>query len=153
MKETGAGQIHIERMREEDIEEIMAIERASFPSPWIRDMFLQELKDRHLSHFLVARIDKRLVGYGGFSVVLNNAHISNLAVHPDSRRGKIGERLLMVMLDRAKSRGIKKVALEVRAGNVPAQNLYAKFGFKVTGRLRRYYQDTGEDALIMSLNL
>lgn len=153
MKEIGEGQIHIERMREEDLEEVMAIERVSFPSPWTRNMFLQELKGSHFSHLLVARTDKRLVGYGGFSTVLDEAHISNLAVHPDFRRRKIGEKLLTAMLHLAKSKGIKEITLEVRAGNVSAQNLYAKFGFEITDRHRKYYQDTQEDALLMSLNL
>ncbi len=153
MKEIGAGQIHIKRMKEEDLEEVMAIERVSFPSPWMRNMFLRELRDSPPSHFLVARIDKYIVGYGGFSAVLDRAHIGNLAVHPHFRRRKIGERILTALLDLAKSRGIEKVALEVRAGNLLAQNLYGKFGFKVTGRHRRYYQDTREDALFMSLNL
>ncbi|MCD5401384.1 ribosomal protein S18-alanine N-acetyltransferase [candidate division NPL-UPA2 bacterium] len=153
MKEIDAGQIHIKRMKEEDLEEVMAIERVSFSSPWTRNMFLRELRDSSPSHFLVAKIDKIVVGYGGFSTVLDGVHIGNLAVHPHFRRRKIGARLLTALLNLAKSRGVKKVALEVRAGNLPAQNLYGKFGFKVTERRRRYYQDTREDALIMSLNL
>ena len=145
--------IHIERMRAEDLEEVMAIERVSFLSPWTRNMFLRELRDSPPSHFLVARIDESIVGYGGFCPVINKARISNLAVRPDFRRKRIGEKLLTAMLELAESRGIKEIALEVRAGNGPAQNLYAKFGFKITGRRRRYYEDTGEDALIMSLKL
>jgi len=140
-------------MKEKDLDEVIAIEKVSFPSPWTRNMFLQELKDSCLSYFLVARIDKCVVGYGGFSLILEEAHIGNLAVHPGFRRMRIGEKLLTVMLDRAKSQGIKRVALEVRAGNLPAQNLYRKFAFRVTGRQRKYYQDTGEDALIMFLEL
>lgn len=146
-------QIHIQKMKEEDLEEVMAIERVSFPSPWTRNMFLRELKDNCLSRFLVVRIDKEVVGYGGFSVVLDEAHIGNLAVHPHFRRRKIGERLLTALLNLAKSGGIRKVALEVRAGNILAQNLYGKFGFKAIGRHRCYYQNTREDALLMSLNL
>jgi len=140
-------------MEEEDLEEIIAIERVSFPSPWTKNMFLQELKDSDLSHFLVARMDESVVGYGGFSRFFDKAHISNLAVHPRFRRRKIAEKLLLSMLDLAKAQGIREATLEVRAGNLPAQNLYGKFGFKVTGRHQRYYQDTREDALIMSLKL
>ena len=153
MKDIGEKQIYIERMRGEDIEEIMAIEGVSFSSPWTRNMFLWELRDDSPSHFLVAKVDESIVGYGGFCTALDEAHISSLAVHPSFRRRKIGKRLLTAILDLAKSEGIKEVALEVRAGNVPAQNLYAKFGFKVVGRHQRYYQDTREDALLMSLKL
>ena len=153
MKSGDEPRIRIEQMEEKDVEEVMAIERASFLSPWTRSMFLRELRDNSSSCFLAARIDKTVVGYGIFSSILDKAHIGNLAVHPGFRRMKIAERLLTALLDRVKSKGIKEVNLEVRAGNVPAQNLYAKFGFKETGRHRRYYQDTREDALLMSLKL
>ncbi len=154
IKKIGTGKIYIERMKEEDLKEVLAIETASFPTPWTRNMFPRELKDNLSSHFLVARTDKDgVVGYGGFSIVIDGVHISSLAVHPDFRRRKIGERLLTTMLQLIKLRGIKKVALEVRAGNLCAQNLYRKFGFRVVGRHRQYYQDNQEDALLMSLNL
>lgn len=153
MKEMSAGQIHIQEMKEEDLGEVMVIERAFFSSPWTRDMFLRELKSGCLSRFLVAKVNKAVVGYGGFSVVLKEARISNLVVHPHFRRRKIGERLLSALLSLAKLGGIRKVALEVRVGNMPAQNLYGKFGFKAIGRHRHYYQDTWEDALLMFLNL
>jgi ribosomal-protein-alanine N-acetyltransferase len=154
MKEIRAGKIYIERMKEEDLKDVMDIETASFPAPWTRNMFPRELQDSLSSHFLVAKTDKGVViGYGGFSTVSDGAHISSLAVHPDFRRKKIGERLLTTMLHLVKLRGMKKVALEVRAGNLSAQNLYRKFGFQIVGRHRQYYQDNQEDALRMSLNL
>ncbi|MCD5397773.1 ribosomal protein S18-alanine N-acetyltransferase [candidate division NPL-UPA2 bacterium] len=153
IKEIDVRQIQIKRMKEEDLEGVMVIERASFPFPWARNMFLQRLKDNRLSCFLVVKMDKQVIGYGGFSTVLDEVHIDNLAIHPYFRRGKIGEKLITALLDLAKSRGIKKVALEVRAGNLPAQNLYGKLGFKVTKRRWQYYRDTREDALAMSLNL
>lgn len=153
MKEISAGQIRIQKMKGEDLEEVMAIEKASFLSPWTRNMFLKELKEGGLSRFLVAMIAKKVVGYGGFSAVLDKVHIDNLVVHSHFRRRKIGEKLLSALLVLAKSEGMRKVSLEVRTGNTPAQNLYNKFGFQAIGCHQRYYQDTWEDALLMSLDL
>lgn len=153
MQEAKREQVHIQRMKKEDLEEVMTIEQASFSSPWTRNMFLEELKDNHLSCFLVARIDEQIIGYGGFSPGLDGVRIGSLAIHPYFRRREIGEKLLAALLSLAKLRGIKKVALEVRVGNIPAQNLYGKFGFKVIGRHQCYYQDTQEDALLMSLDM
>lgn len=142
--------IIIEDMRKEDIDEILEIEKASFPSPWTRKAFLTELKERDSSHFLVAKSEGRVVGYAGFWLVFDEAHITNLAVHSDYRRKKIGERLIRFLLKLAVSKGAKKATLEVRPSNIAAQNLYKKFGFEMEGIQKGYYSDTGEDALIMT---
>ena len=80
-------------------------------------------------------------------------HLGNIAIQRDFRSRGISKRLLQRIIDIARSREIKLVTLEVRAGNAPAQNLYRKFGFDVTDRHREYYQDTKEDAIVMSMNL
>ncbi|MCL4394703.1 MAG: ribosomal protein S18-alanine N-acetyltransferase [Chloroflexi bacterium] len=91
-----------------------------------------------------------VVGYGGFWLMVDEAHISTIAAHRDWRRRGIGELLLAVMIDRAAEVGASIVTLEVRVSNMPAQLLYRKYDFEVTGRRRHYYSDNGEDALIMS---
>ncbi len=144
--------ITIEDMRKEDIDEILEIERTSFPSPWTREAFLAELKERDSSCFLVAKSEGRVVGYAGFWITFDEAHITNLAVHPEYRKKKIGERLIRFLLKLAVSKGAERATLEVRPSNSPAQNLYKKFGFEVGGIQKGYYSDTGEDALIMRNN-
>ncbi len=141
--------ITIEDMKREDIDEILEIERASFPSPWSGEAFLTELKERDSSCFLVAKSEGRVVGYAGFWLIFDEAHITNLAVHPEYRKKKIGERLIRFLLKLAVSKGAKRATLEVRPSNLAAQNLYKKFGFEVGGIQKGYYNDTGEDALIM----
>lgn len=141
--------ITIEDMRKEDIDQILEIEELSFPSPWSREAFLTELGQRDSSRFLVAKSEGKVVGYAGFWLIFDEAHITNLAVHPDYRKRKIGERLIRFLLKLAVSKGAKEATLEVRPSNLAAQSLYKKFGFEVRGIRRGYYSDTGEDALIM----
>ena len=91
-----------------------------------------------------------VVGYGGFWLMVDEAHISTIAAHRDLRRRGIGELLLAAMIDRAAEIGANMVTLEARVSNLGAQALYRKYGFQVTGRRKSYYSDNGEDALIMS---
>ncbi len=91
-----------------------------------------------------------VVGYGGMWLMVDEAHISTIASHPEWRRRGIGELLLVAMLERAAEIGANVVTLEVRVSNAAAQSLYKKYGFRVAGRRKGYYSDNGEDALIMS---
>ncbi len=91
-----------------------------------------------------------IVGYGGMWLMVDEAHISTLASHPDWRRQGVGELLLAAMIDRAAEIGAEMVTLEVRVTNTIAQALYRKYGFQVAGRRKGYYSDNGEDALIMT---
>lgn len=91
-----------------------------------------------------------IVGYGGMWLMVDEAHISTLASHPDWRGQGVGELLLLAMIDRAAEIGAQVVTLEVRVTNNVAQTLYRKYGFQVAGRRKGYYSDNGEDALIMS---
>jgi ribosomal-protein-alanine N-acetyltransferase len=91
-----------------------------------------------------------LVGYGGFWLMVDDAHISTLATHRDWRQRGIGELLLLAMIDGAAESGMRAMTLEVRVSNVSAQALYRKYGFEVVGERKQYYSDNGEDALIMT---
>jgi ribosomal-protein-alanine N-acetyltransferase len=102
-----------------------------------------------MSRYIVAKKDGKVVGYGGMWAVLNEGHITNIAVHPDYRRQKIGEKVVQAMVDRAHKEGIDRLTLEVRKSNDAAIQLYKRFGFKECGVRKGYYADTKEDALIM----
>ena len=141
-------------MRPEDLDEVLAIERASFTMPWSRGAFLYEMQQNRVARCWVARDDDtRVVGYMCLWEVADELHITNVAVRPDSRRHGIARGLLRTVLDDARGRGFKVVVLEVRPSNRHALSLYESFGFRVTGRRRGYYYDTGEDALVMEARL
>ncbi|RKY04844.1 ribosomal-protein-alanine N-acetyltransferase [Candidatus Poribacteria bacterium] len=145
-------EVRIERAERRDLAGIMRIERASFSMPWSRWAFLRDLLSRH-AHLFVAKIGDEVVGYVDIWITEEEGHITNLAVSPRHRRKGIGSMLLKHALDYARSKGVKKVWLEVRRSNLAAQRLYAKFGFKAIGVRRGYYTDTGEDALLMGVDL
>lgn len=145
--------IAIERMRSADLEEVLAIERASFSMPWSRGAFLYELEQNRVSRCYVVREDSRLIGYICLWEVADELHITNIAVHPGLRRRGVGRALLSAVLDDARQRTLRLVVLEVRPSNVEALGLYESFGFRVVGRRRGYYYDTGEDALVMEAPL
>jgi ribosomal-protein-alanine N-acetyltransferase len=141
--------VTIERMREEDIPRVVQIERASFPTPWPPDAYRREIRENRSACYLVARRGEEIVGYAGMWVILEEAHITTIAVDPQWRGQKIGERLLVALIDAARERGAKWVTLEVRKSNHIAQRLYRKYGFREVHVRRGYYTDNGEDALIM----
>jgi [ribosomal protein S18]-alanine N-acetyltransferase len=145
--------IAIERMRSADLEEVLAIERASFSMPWSRGAFLYELEQNRVARCYVVREERRLIGYICLWEVADEVHITNVAVHPDLRRRGVGRSLLNAVLDDARQRKLRLVVLEVRPSNVEALGLYESFGFRVVGRRRGYYYDTGEDALVMEASL
>lgn len=143
-----------EPMRPEDLDEVLAIERASFTMPWSRGAFLYEMQQNRVARCWVARDDDtHVVGYLCLWEVADEVHITNVAVRPDVRRQGIARGLLGSVLDDAGSRGFKVVVLEVRPSNRQAIPLYESFGFRVVGRRRGYYYDTGEDALVMEIRL
>jgi tRNA threonylcarbamoyladenosine biosynthesis protein TsaB len=133
-------------MLEKDLPQVMAIEKESFPTPWAEETF----RNREKAHFIAARCGGRILGYAGGWFLYDEFHLGNIAVHKDFRGRGIAKKLLQNVLDIASSMNARSVTLEVRAGNIPAQNLYRKLGFRTAGRRRKYYQDTKEDAIIMS---
>lgn len=133
-----------------DLPDVHRIERASFSVPWPDDAYRSELTGNRLASYLVARADDRLVGFGGIWMMVDEAHITTFAVDPAWRRQRLGETLLVALLDLAVERHAREATLEVRLSNVPARRLYEKFGFRPVGVRPRYYSDNGEDALIMT---
>lgn len=140
-------------MKEEDLDEVLEIEKLSFPSPWSKRLFLDELANPN-SHIVLARDDTdALLGFVCFWIVADETHILNIAVHPRFRRQGIASRLLAHVLEFSKRMGVQYFALEVRNRNQAAIELYKGFGFRVAGIRKGYYSDTGEDAVLMELDL
>ena len=140
-------------MRVEDLDEVLEIERASFSMPWSRGAFTYEIQRNRVARCWVTREDDRVAGYLCLWEVADEVHITNVAVHPAYRRRGIAREMLAAVLDDAVRRSLSVVGLEVRPTNVEARTLYESFGFRVVGRRRGYYYDTGEDALIMEARL
>ncbi|MET0091330.1 MAG: ribosomal protein S18-alanine N-acetyltransferase [Candidatus Thiodiazotropha sp.] len=141
-------------MREEDLEEVMALENRIYPFPWTLGIFQDCLRVGYCCWVLT--VDERIVGYGVMSVVIDESHILNICVDPDWQRQGLGRKLLMRLLKVARQHGAETVFLEVRVGNEAAQSLYRKTGFVEVGQRRNYYpaeNDTREDALLLSLEL
>jgi [ribosomal protein S18]-alanine N-acetyltransferase len=143
----------LEPMRPDDLDEVVTIERASFSMPWSRNAFLYEMDHNQVARCWVLREDGRLVGYLCLWEIADELHITNLAVHPGQRHRGLGRQMLAATLDDARQRGIRVCLLEVRPSNAEAVALYESFGFRVVGRRRGYYYDTGEDALVMEIQL
>jgi ribosomal-protein-alanine N-acetyltransferase len=133
-----------------DLPAVQLIEHASFSTPWPPQAYRQELETNRLAHYLVAELGGEIVAYGGIWLMVDEAHITTFAVHPQYRRRRIGERLLLAMFDLSLDRHAREATLEVRLSNLPARRLYEKYGFRPVGIRPRYYSDNQEDALIMT---
>jgi ribosomal-protein-alanine N-acetyltransferase len=140
----------IEPMRVEDLPAVHEIERLSFTTPWPAHAYRTELESNRLATYLVVRAEGAVVAYGGMWLMVDEAHITTFAVHPDWRRRKVAERLLLALLDVAAARHAREATLEVRLSNIAARRLYEKYGFRPVGIRPRYYTDDDEDALIMT---
>jgi len=140
----------IRRAAKSDIPEIIGIEKASFSSPWDEQLFLDALasKDKYL---FTAEEDGNIAGYIVLEKVVDEGHITNLAVGGKYRKKGIASALLKAALDLARENGIKEIFLEVRESNEAAKRLYSIFGFKQLGKRKGYYQGTNEDALILHI--
>lgn len=142
--------VSIVPMGEWHLSQVLAIERASFCSPWSERAFQVELDRPQASEWFVAVTDEAtVVGYGGLMQVGPEGHVTNLAVALGRRRQGIATRLMARLEEAAASRGITSLILEVRESNEAAIRLYEELGFRALGRRKRYYPEEGEDALIM----
>ncbi len=140
--------MNIEPARLSEVDEMVKIEKKAFHSHWNKQTFIDELSAEN-GKYITARESGKILGYSGFRYVLDEAHITTLAVERKSRKKGIGTALISKLIEDARSMGIKKLYLEVRQSNTPAQKIYKKLGFKVIDRRREYYQHPVEDALVM----
>jgi len=141
-------------MRKEDIDQVLAIEQASFSMPWSRNLFVSEFRSPLVSSLLVALADgpeRTVIGYIVFWCVTDEMHILNLAVVPDLRRQGVARKLFLAALKRAGGKGAKRAFLEVRASNTAARKFYSDLGFTGTAVRRDYYDHPTEDAVVMTL--
>jgi ribosomal-protein-alanine N-acetyltransferase len=144
-------------MQPEDLQPVQAIDRISFSLPWPASAYRYELHENPNSLLWVAEVtqpggDRAVAGMVVVWLIIDEAHIATIAVHPDYRGHGIAGELMAAALRGSHARGMLTATLEVRLGNQPAQNLYRRFQFEVVGRRPRYYRDNNEDALIMTLN-
>jgi ribosomal-protein-alanine N-acetyltransferase len=142
----------IKPMALHDIDQIMEIENVSFPTPWHEKIFEMELKKPRTLQ-LVCKKDSKVVGYLVSWMLYDEIHILNVAVHPDFRRSGIAKQLIDYTINHFAGKGAITVILEVRTSNKAALNLYEKLGFKTLRARKNYYTDTGEDAIVMMLDL
>jgi len=140
-------------MREEDIDQVLEVEHASFTVPWSREAFYNEIHNNKFAIYIVLEEDEKIIGYCGTWVVIDEAHVTNIAIMPGYRGKKQGEALLRKLMSIAREMGARSMTLEVRVTNHIAQSLYRKLGFQNGGIRKNYYSDNQEDALIMWVNL
>jgi len=140
-------------MTEKDLDQILDIEREAFPTPWTRDNFRFEIRANPCAHNLVVRDGRRVLAYACLWVVYNELKINNIAVRAEWRGRGIGGALLGLALERGRLEGCTEAELEVRPSNEVARRLYERYGFREVRRRKGYYQDTREDAIVMTATL
>ncbi len=144
--------VSIRKMTMQDVPAVSQIDRLSFTLPWPEHSFQYEVAENRVARCFVAETeDRRIAAMIVSWLIVDEMHIATIATHPDFRRQGVGEYILREALLDGKKAGAQLAFLEVRAGNEPAQAMYRKFGFTVTGKRPRYYRDNGEDAILMTL--
>lgn len=150
-EETVSPPVVVRPMRGSDIEPVSKIERQSFSTAWNTQAYITELANP-AAVYMVALVGDVVVGYGGLWVIMDEAHITTIAVIPEMRGRKLGERLLAEMLRVARERGATRATLEVRETNEVAKRLYFKYGFEAVAVRKGYYSDNNENADILWIN-
>jgi ribosomal-protein-alanine N-acetyltransferase len=150
--------LHLRPLHLSDLPAVISIEQQSFPTVTQAKSYRYELSENQLAHYqaVTARRtnqDEQIFGYAGYWLIADEIHISTIAVDPQWRGYGLGELLLQNILHLAYEHAAALVTLEVRENNQVAQDLYQKYAFDIVGRRRRYYRDTGEDALLMTITL
>lgn len=145
--------IIVRRMEESDLDRIMEVEKSCFTTPWSRNSFHLEITKNQLAQYFVAELDGIVAGYGGMWLILDECHITNIAVDKEYRRLGIGKKILEELIRLCENREITAMTLEVREDNQAAKQLYKSYGFVENGRRINYYHDVGKDAIIMWKNL
>ena len=141
--------IDYRKMTMEDIPAVVEIEQEAFATPWTQEIFVHEMTGNDYAHYIVAVEDDEVIGHCGMWVVLDECHITNVAVRKHMRGHGIGEALMRKAIELCKANDVRLMTLEVRVSNHTAQNLYRKLGFQDGGIRKNYYTDDHEDALVM----
>lgn len=144
-----AKELIIRPAQPEDTDGIAELEKICFSTPWSADSISKELNSNPLAHYIVAELDGRIAGYAGMWQILDEGHITNVAVRPELRGNHIASTIIAVMIELGAHLGIIRYTLEVRSSNEAAKALYRNFDFKESGLRKGYYEDNGEDAVIM----
>ena len=140
------------KMSFNDVERVEEIEKLCFSIPWSQKQFIDELSLNSHAHYHVIKHKQQIVGYMGLWKIIDEGHITNIAINPNFKRMGFGSFLLKHVLDFCISENINSLTLEVRKSNTPAIELYKKYGFAESGIRKAYYSDNNEDAIIMWLN-
>lgn len=140
--------IFFDKLKEEYLDSLTELESKCFSIPWSRKLFEGDISNDKAYYVLAVSAD-RVIGYGGLYKVLDEADITNIAVHPDFRRQGLADKILTEIFNHCKSNGITSIHLEVRESNIPAIRLYEKRGFVRLGERKNYYSDNHETALLM----
>lgn len=141
--------IQLRRMTLQDVDNVLFVERRSFTAPWSRQAFLTELVENQFARYILAEYDGRIAGYAGVWMIVDEGHVTNIAVDPEFRGRHVGDMLLRTLMATCLAQGARRMTLEVRVTNTIAQTLYKKYGFASVGVRKGYYTDNHEDALIM----
>ena len=142
--------ISISKMTQEDVDGVFEIEANSYgPHHWSKESFYNEIQNNIATYYVAKNKDNEIVGFMGAWTILDESHITTIAIKPECKRQHIGESLLMNFIEDSYKKFVKYITLEVRVSNEPAINLYKKYSFKSLGTRKGYYQDNNEDALIM----
>ena len=142
--------VKIKKMHTDDLDQVMEIEKIAYPNHhWSKDSFYQELTNKLASYYCVFDENNKVIAYIGYWQIIDEAHITTLAVHPDYRQHQLAQILLITMIDDCYKKLVKYITLEVRESNIAAIALYEKLGFQSVGLRKNYYQDNGENAVIM----
>lgn len=141
--------LEIIQMTGEHIDDVVSIEEACFYIPWTKKDFEKEIYENKMAIYRVARLNGKIIGYAGLWHIINEGHITNVAVLDEYRRQGVGDALVKEFIDIAKQKEMIGITLEVKVTNTGAQKLYTKYGFKPEGFRKNYYEDTKEDAVIM----
>lgn len=153
VQEQDQASLEFRSMTVQDIPHVVEIEQESFTTPWSAQAFMNELTNNHFAQYIILEYDGEVAGYGGMWIIMDEAHVTNIAIKSKYRGRKWGERLLIELQNSAAFLGAVRMTLEVRKSNQVAQRLYEKHGFRSVGIRPKYYTDNNEDALIMWVNL
>lgn len=147
-KEVKMSNIEIVPLSKDYIEDVYTIGNLSLRVPWSIESIEKELHNK-FAHYILSKLNGKVIGFGGAWIIVDEAHITNIAVHPEFRGVGIGDIIVQELISLCKNNKVRDITLEVRKSNIPAQNLYLKHGFLEEGIRKGYYLDNNEDGIIM----